>query len=156
LLADVTDQLKMSLAELRELARGIHPALLTDEGLLPAVDSIARRAQVPTKIVSIPTERYPVAVEAAAYYVIAEALTNAARHSAATEILVQVDRDEEWLQIEVSDDGRGGADPTHGSGLRGLEDRIVSIGGVLRISSPLGEGTCLLARIPITSTVAPE
>lgn len=148
LLKEVSDDLEETLAELRELARGIHPALLTDEGLGPAVESLARRAQIPTRVVSMPSGRFPPAVEAAGFFLISEALANATKHSAASEIVVKADADEGWLIVEVSDNGAGGADKEVGTGLRGLEDRIVALGGVLRLTSPSQGGTTVSARIP--------
>jgi len=148
LLKDMSDDLEETLAELRELARGIHPALLTDEGMGPAVESLARRAQIPTRVVSMPSARFPPPIEAAGFFLISEALANATRHSAATEIVVKAEADEAWLIVEVSDNGVGGADIGAGTGLRGLEDRIVSLRGVLRLTSPSQGGTTVSARIP--------
>ncbi|MFZ0015130.1 MAG: sensor histidine kinase [Acidimicrobiia bacterium] len=150
MLEDVSDDLEYTLGELRELARGIHPALLTDEGLGPAVQSIARRAHIPTRIVSMPADRLPAPVEAAGYFFISEALANAAKHSAATEVVVKAETDNSWLVVEVTDDGVGGADMSIGSGLRGLEDRIASLGGVLEVNSPKSSGTTVSARIPFS------
>jgi signal transduction histidine kinase len=149
LLEEVSTQLKETLTELRELARGIHPALLTDEGLGAAIESLARRAQVPTRILSIPRARFSTAVEAAAYFVVAEGLTNAAKHAGASEVVVRAETSEGSLRIQVSDDGVGGADIDGGSGLVGLEDRVVSLGGVFDIESPEGGGTTIMANIPL-------
>jgi signal transduction histidine kinase len=149
LLEEVSAQLKETLTELRELARGIHPALLTDEGLGAAIESLARRAQLPTRICSIPRERFPTAVEAAAYFVVAEGLTNAAKHAGASEVVVRAETSDGSLRIQVSDDGVGGADIDGGSGLGGLEDRVVSLGGVFDIESPDGGGTTIMATIPL-------
>jgi signal transduction histidine kinase len=149
LLEEVSAQLKETLTELRELARGIHPALLTDEGLGAAIETLARRAQVPTRILSIPRERFPAAVEAAAYFVVAEGLTNAAKHAGASEVVVRAETSDGSLRIQVSDDGVGGADIDGGSGLGGLEDRAVSLGGVFDIESPDGGGTTIMATIPL-------
>lgn len=149
LLEEVSTQLKETLTELRELARGIHPALLTDEGLGAAIESLARRAQVPTRILSIPRERFSTAVEAAAYFVVAEGLTNAAKHADASEVVVRAETSDGSLRIQVSDDGVGGADIDGGSGLGGLEDRVVSLGGVFDIESPEGGGTTIMATIPL-------
>jgi signal transduction histidine kinase len=149
LLEEVSAELKETLTELRELARGIHPALLTDEGLGPAIESLARRAQLPTRILSIPRERFPTAVEAAAYFVVAESLTNAAKHAGASEVVVRFQTGDGSLRIQISDDGVGGADIDGGSGLRGLEDRVVSLGGVFDMDSPDGDGTTITATIPL-------
>ncbi|MGH8926474.1 MAG: histidine kinase [Acidimicrobiia bacterium] len=149
LLEEVSGELKETLTELRELARGIHPALLTDEGLGPAIESLARRAQLPTRILSIPRERFPTAVEAAAYFVVAESLTNAAKHAGASEVVVRFQTGDGSLRIQISDDGVGGADIDRGSGLRGLEDRVVSLGGVFDMDSPDGDGTTITATIPL-------
>jgi signal transduction histidine kinase len=149
LLEEVSVELKETLTELRELARGIHPALLTDEGLGAAIESLALRAQVPTRILSIPRERFPTAVEAAAYFVVAEGLTNAAKHASASEVVVRAETSDGSLRIQVSDDGVGGADLDGGSGLGGLEDRVVSLGGVFDIDSPDGAGTTIMATIPL-------
>jgi signal transduction histidine kinase len=150
LLNDVSTDLAETLGELRELARGVHPALLTDQGLGPAIDSIARRAQIPTRVVSMPKERLPPPVEAAGYFLVSEGLTNAARHSSAKEVVVRAEVRNGWLTIEVSDDGVGGAHMGAGTGLNGLEDRVVSLGGVLRLTSPVNGGTTVGARIPTT------
>jgi signal transduction histidine kinase len=150
LLKDMSDDLEETLAELRELARGIHPALLTDEGMGPAVESLARRAQIPTRVVSMPSARFSPPIEAAGFFLISEGLANATKHSAATEIVVKAEANENWLIVEVSDNGVGGAHTGAGTGLRGLEDRIVSLGGVLKLNSPLQGGTTVSARIPTT------
>jgi signal transduction histidine kinase len=150
LLKDMSDDLEETLAELRELARGIHPALLTDEGMGPAVESLARRAQIPTRVVSMPSARFSPPIEAAGFFLISEGLANATKHSAATEIVVKAEANENWLIVEVSDNGVGGAHTGAGTGLRGLEDRIVSLGGVLKLNSPSQGGTTVSARIPTT------
>lgn len=149
LLEEVSAELKETLTELRELARGIHPALLTDEGLGAAIESLALRAQVPTRILSIPRERFPTAVEAAAYFVVTEGLTNAAKHAGASEVVVRAETSDGSLRIQVSDDGVGGANINGGSGLGGLEDRVVSLGGVFDMESPDGAGTTIRATIPL-------
>jgi signal transduction histidine kinase len=148
LLEEVSDDLEQTLAELRELARGIHPALLTDEGLGPAVRSLVRRAQIPTRIVSMPSARFPPPVEAAVFFLISEALANAAKHSAATEIEIKAEADKDWLTVEVSDNGVGGADAEIGTGLRGLKDRVVALGGVVQLDSPSQGGTTIRVKIP--------
>jgi PAS domain S-box-containing protein len=147
-LADAGDELALALAELRELARGLHPAVLTDRGLRAAVEMLAARAPVPVEIVDIPNTRLPEPVEAAAYYLIAEALTNVAKYSEASTVRVGVAASEASVLVEVSDDGVGGADPESGSGLRGLADRVEALGGSLAVVSPAGAGTSLRAEIP--------
>jgi signal transduction histidine kinase len=146
-LDDAGDELLAAVDELRELARGIHPAVLTEEGLRIAVASLARRTAIPVEVEVTVDGRLPVAVETTAYYVVAEALTNVSRHSGARIATVKVDRSNGHLEIKVSDDGMGGADANKGSGLRGLADRLDAVAGTLAIdSSP--EGTTLKARIP--------
>jgi PAS domain S-box-containing protein len=147
-LADAGDELALALAELRELARGLHPAVLTDHGLRAAVEMLARRAPVPVEIADIPDERLPAPVEAAAYYLIAEALTNVAKYAHATTARIRVAVRDGRVFVEVSDDGVGGADAAGGSGLRGLADRVEALGGSLEVVSPAGAGTALLAEIP--------
>ncbi len=134
--------------ELRELARGIHPAVLSDRGLDAALSGLAERAPLPVEIVETPHERLPTAVESASYFVIAEALTNVARYAEAEEATVRVTRSNGVVEVEVSDDGVGGADPAAGTGLRGLEDRVAALDGELTVHSPEGEGTTVTARIP--------
>jgi PAS domain S-box-containing protein len=147
-LADAGDQLTLALAELRELARGLHPAVLTDRGLRPAVEMLAGRAPVPVEVGEIPDERLPEPVEAAAYYLIAEALTNVAKYAQASAVRVRVSASDARVLVEVSDDGVGGADPGAGSGLCGLADRVEALGGSLDVVSPVGAGTALRAEIP--------
>ena len=134
--------------ELRELARGIHPAVLTDRGLGAALDALASRAPLPVELGDIPAERLPEPVEAAAYFVVAEALTNVARYADATHAAVTVARSNGRLLVEVRDDGVGGADPAAGSGLRGLADRVAALDGRLDVSSPPGSGTVVRAEVP--------
>jgi signal transduction histidine kinase len=147
-LARAQDELAEATAELRELARGIHPALLSDRGLEAAVDALAGRAPVPVEVASMPRERLPAPVEAAAYFVVAEALTNVARYSEASRAEVRVARDDGHVTVEVADDGVGGADPDGGSGLRGLADRVAALDGRLDVTSASGSGTTVRAVIP--------
>ena len=140
-------ELSAGLGELRELARGIHPAVLTERGLEPALASLAARAPVPATINARPG-RLPAAVETAAYFVVAEALTNVAKYADATAAEVTLRRDDGHVVIDVEDDGVGGADPAAGSGLRGIEDRVAALDGRLQIESPAGGGTRLHAVIP--------
>jgi PAS domain S-box-containing protein len=146
-LTDANDQLALALDELRELARGLHPAVLSDRGLRAAVETLTGRLPIPVEA-DIPTARLPEAVEAAAYYLIAEALTNVTKYARATRVGVQVTTSAASTVVEVSDDGVGGADPAAGSGLRGLADRVEALGGSLEIVSADGAGTSLRAEIP--------
>jgi signal transduction histidine kinase len=152
-LEDARDEVALALEELRELARGLHPAVLTDHGLRAAVEMLAGRAPVPVEIAEVPGDRLPEPVEAAAYYLIAEALTNVAKYARASAVRVRVAADDAGVLVEVSDDGIGGADPAGGSGLRGLADRVEALGGSLDVVSPAGAGTSLRARIPPASNV---
>jgi signal transduction histidine kinase len=141
-------ELKTSLAELRELARGIHPPLLTEQGLAPALRSLASRAPVPVTLTAEDRERLPGQVEIAAYFVVAEALANVAKYAQATEATVAVRRTNGQVTVDVTDDGVGGADATQGSGLRGLTDRVAALDGTLAVDSPVGGGTRLHVEIP--------
>jgi signal transduction histidine kinase len=147
-LGEAAQELKEALAELRELAQGLHPAILTRSGLAAAVRAAARRAQVPTELTEAPEERFSPDVEAAAYYVVSEALANAGKHASATHARVSIRRSDEALHVQVADDGAGGADPAAGSGLTGLADRVAALGGTLRVTSPLGAGTVVTAELP--------
>jgi signal transduction histidine kinase len=148
--AAIADGLTTALAELRELARGIHPSILVDEGLAPALRSLSERSAVPVRLLAIPPERFEPAIEAVAYFVISEALANAAKHASAEEVSLAVRPADGLLLVEISDDGKGGADP-EGSGLRGLADRVAAVDGRLRVDSPPGRGTSVLAEIPCVS-----
>jgi signal transduction histidine kinase len=140
------DELAAATAELRELARGIHPAVLTEGGLEPALAGLAGRVPLPVEIAGPPAERLPPAVEAAAYFAVAEALTNVVRHARATRVEVSVRRRGDRLVVRVRDDGRGGARP--GGGLRGLADRAAALGGAFSLESPAGGGTTVRAELP--------
>jgi signal transduction histidine kinase len=142
-------ELTTALGELRELARGIHPAVLADRGLGPALEALAGRSPVPVRLAEMPHERLPVAIEAAAYYVVAEALTNVVKYAGASEATIAVRRDNGAAVVEVRDDGVGGADPGRGSGLQGLADRVAALDGSLVLDSPTGSGTRLRAEIPV-------
>jgi signal transduction histidine kinase len=148
LLDGAGDELEAALGELRELARGIHPAVLSDRGLDTALETLARRSAVPVELGSLPAGRLPEAVELAAYYVVAEALTNVAKYASATHARVDVERLNGRLLVRVADDGVGGADPEVGTGLRGLADRLAVIEGRLEIDSEPGRGTTVTAKIP--------
>jgi signal transduction histidine kinase len=148
MLGEAIQELDTSLSELRELARGIHPAVLTDHGLEPALQALASRAPVPVTVQADPEERLPGPVESAAYFVVSEALANVAKYARATEASVVVRRMDSRVTVDVSDDGIGGADVNRGSGLRGLTDRIAALDGTLSLESPSGGGTHLHAEIP--------
>jgi signal transduction histidine kinase len=148
LLSGAGEELDSALEELRELARGIHPAVLTDRGLGTALETLASRAPVPVELAELPDLRLPEAVELAAYFVVAEALTNVAKYAHATHAKVEVARENGRLTVEVEDDGIGGANPEHGTGLRGLADRIAVLEGRLEIDSETGRGTTVRAQIP--------
>jgi signal transduction histidine kinase len=147
-LDDVTGELSRALADLRDLARGIHPAVLTDGGLRPALLSLAERSPVPAHVAGAPSERLPPTVEATAYFIVSEALANAAKHAGACSVTITVARCDEHLEVGVVDDGVGGADPARGSGLCGLADRAAAVRGTLSVESPPGGGTRVMARIP--------
>jgi signal transduction histidine kinase len=149
LLQAARHELTAALAELRELARGIHPAVLTERGLPYALNTLAERAPVEVTLDLQVDRRPPPAIEAAAYYVVAEGLANVAKYAKATSASVEVKMDHRRLSVVVTDDGVGGADPSTGSGLRGLEDRVQAFGGSLRVISRAGEGTKLLAELPV-------
>ncbi len=140
-------ELDLALADLRELARGLHPTVLTEEGLSAAVEALADRSPVPITA-SVRSGRLPSTVEATAYFVVAEALTNVVKYAAASNAGVHIDEADGVLTVEVTDDGVGGADARHGSGLRGLEDRVSAAGGVLTVRSDPGAGTTVRAEIP--------
>jgi signal transduction histidine kinase len=141
-------ELAAGLAELRELARGIHPAVLTERGLDPALESLAARAPLPVSVSASLDGRLPPAVEAAAYFVVMEALTNVAKYSRASAAQVTVEHQNGHVTVDVHDDGVGGADPEAGSGLAGLADRVAALGGRLLVESPPGGGTVVRAELP--------
>jgi signal transduction histidine kinase len=146
-LAQAAEELQAALSELRQLARGIHPAILTQQGLGAAVESLARQAPLPVEV-AVAAQRYTPAVETAAYFVISEALTNVAKYAHATAATVTVKPANGWLIVDITDDGIGGADPAKGSGLNGLADRVAALGGLLQIDSPPGRGTQVRAELP--------
>jgi PAS domain S-box-containing protein len=148
-------ELSLALQELRELARGLHPAVLTDRGLEPALEAVADRAPLPVEIQVESEERLPTAVEVAIYYVTSEALTNVAKYAGATAASVTVRRLDGQVIVEVADDGKGGADPEGGTGLRGLADRVEALDGRLRVESPPGGGTRIVAAIPLAEVREP-
>jgi signal transduction histidine kinase len=143
-----TSQLKQALSELRDLAQGIHPAVLSRAGIGPALRVLAELSPIPVEIQDVPTSRYPESVEAAVYFVVSEALTNAAKHSGARRVDVSVRQQDDRLCVDVRDDGLGGAAPGNGSGLIGMADRVSVLGGKLEIASPSAAGTLVHAEIP--------
>ena len=148
ILGGAQTELAQALEELRELARGIHPAVLTDRGLRAALETLVARAPLPVEL-DAPQERLSPDVEAAAYYVIAESLTNIAKYARASSADVVVERTNGKLVVIVSDDGIGGADPGKGSGLSGLADRVAVLDGTLVVKSPVHGGTTIRAEIPL-------
>jgi signal transduction histidine kinase len=149
LLAGAQDELAASLRELRELARGLHPTVLSERGLSAALQALSTRAPLPVDVDVELEERLIAPVETAAYFVVAEALTNVAKHAAATGAAVTVGREGADIVVEVSDDGAGGADPDGGTGLSGLAERVEALDGRLLIDTPPCAGTTLRAEIPI-------
>jgi signal transduction histidine kinase len=148
-LSQAAEGLAGVLSELQEVSRGIHPAILSQGGLGPAVKALARRSPVPVELDVRAPGRLPEPVEVAAYYVVAEALANVAKHARASVACVDVDLRDGTLYLRVRDDGVGGADPGRGSGLTGLNDRVAALGGTMRVDSPLGQGTSLTVTLPI-------
>jgi len=148
LLNDASQEVILAIDELRELAHGIHPSELRDLGLARAVRSIALRSTLPIQVVELPDVRLDPSAEAAAYFLVSEALANARKHAHAGAVTVRAATRGGILQVEIADDGIGGAHPTPGSGLEGLADRVEAVGGTLRIDSPAGMGTRVLASIP--------
>jgi signal transduction histidine kinase len=151
LLDSALEQLQAGLRDLRELAAGIHPRILSDRGLGAAVQALAARSMVPVELGPLPADRLPPAVEATAYFVVAEALTNAAKHARCDRAEVGVWVEDGSVIVEVRDDGVGGADASSGSGLRGLADRVSAFGGELEVESPVGQGTTIRARLALTA-----
>ena len=136
---------------LREISRGIHPAILSKAGLGPAFKALSRRSALPVELDLRAERRLPEPVEVAAYYVVSEAITNAAKHANASVVTVELDAQDTVLRLVIRDDGVGGADPSQGSGLVGLADRIEALGGRLEITSPASRGTTLSIEIPVES-----
>ena len=155
-LGRVATGLKDALADLRELSRGIHPAILAEAGLGPALRALARRSRVPVKLDVRIEDRLPERIEVTAFYILSEALTNAAKHANATVVHVDVDATHSAVRLAVRDDGVGGADPARGSGLLGLYDRVEAAAGTITIHSPIGEGTELLVELPLRPVPAPD
>jgi signal transduction histidine kinase len=151
LLAEAHGEAKQALGELRTLARGIHPAVLTDRGLGPALSALAGRSGVPVDVDISVSQRLPTAVESTAYFVVSEALTNVTRHAAATQATVSVVEEADRVVVEIVDDGVGGADPSRGTGLAGLASRVDSVDGRLVVDSPEGGPTTVRAELPCAS-----
>jgi signal transduction histidine kinase len=145
---DAHEEAKRALTELRGFIRGLHPAVLDDRGLDAALSGIAARAPLPVSVRVEVTGRCSPTVEAVAYFVVSEALTNVARHAQANRAEVVVEQVGDRLRVTVRDDGRGGASPDHGSGLRGLAQRVASVDGTLRVESPAGGPTVIVAELP--------
>jgi signal transduction histidine kinase len=149
LVAQTIGQLQRAHDELRELARGLHPRVLAEGGLRPALAALVADIPLPVELAAVPEVRLAEPAEAAAYFVVAEALTNVVKYAQASQAVVRVAHDEEWLWVEIEDDGVGGADPGGGSGLRGLADRVEAQRGRLEVESPAGRGTTVRARIAL-------
>jgi signal transduction histidine kinase len=149
LIAQAREEAQHAIGELRELAGGIHPAVLSDLGLCAALEALAARAPVPVEVRGGVSESLLPAVEAAAYFVTSEALANVAKYAQASEASVYVSLEQGCLRLQVRDDGVGGADPSNGSGLRGLKDRVDALDGTLELDSPPGAGTTLTVEIPV-------
>ena len=148
LIKNAGDEAGLALSELRDLARGIHPAILTNRGLAAALEDLASRASVPVEVAEAPRQRHPDQVEAAAYFVVSECLANVDKHAGATAATVAVREEDGCLTVSVVDDGAGGA-ALDGSGLQGLRDRVGALAGTLEVDSPIGEGTRVTAAIPL-------
>jgi signal transduction histidine kinase len=148
-LSGVTDELNSVFEELREISHGIHPAILSKGGLVPALRALRRRSVIPIELEVDAQPRLPEPVEVAAYYVVSEALANAVKHARASVVRVELVAGDTIVRLAVDDDGVGGANPGQGSGLVGLRDRIEALGGTLRVTSPVGHGTRLLIEIPL-------
>jgi signal transduction histidine kinase len=149
LIAQAREEAQLAVKELRELARGIHPAVLSDRGLGAALEALAARAPVPVEVSGVPSSPLRPAVEAAAYFVTAEALTNVAKYAQASEAFVRLRIERDRLCVQIADDGVGGANPATGSGLRGLRDRVDALDGQLEVHSPPGGGTTVAVEIPV-------
>jgi signal transduction histidine kinase len=149
LIAQARDEAQAAVKELRELARGIHPAVLSDHGLGPALEALASRAPVPVDVSGVPECALAHDIEACAYFVTAEALTNVAKYAHASFASVELTLEDDRLRVQVRDDGVGGADPSVGTGLRGLRDRVDALDGDLAVESPPGGGTTVTVEVPV-------
>jgi signal transduction histidine kinase len=148
-LDQLTDVVAETLDELRDLARGVHPAILVEAGLGSALRGLAQRSALPVRLHVHADGRLPAESEATAYYVVSEAFANAVKHASASAVDIRVEAAEGTLTVQVSDDGVGGADISRGSGLTGIRDRVEAVGGTLAVHSPVGSGTVLTARLPL-------
>jgi len=148
-LTDAAAEVVAALDELREVSHGIHPALLSEGGLGPALRALSRRSAIPVELDVSVAGRLPHTVEATGYYVVSEALTNAVKHARASVVRVVADQSHAALRLSIRDDGVGGADPTRGSGLIGLTDRVEAMGGTILVESPVGSGTALFVSVPL-------
>jgi len=149
LVSHARQEAQLAIKELRELARGIHPAVLSDHGLGAALEALASRAPVPVTVSGVPDDPLPHEVEVAAYFFTAEALTNVAKYARASEASVELTVECGLLRVQVCDDGVGGADPSTGSGLRGLHDRVDALDGRLELHSPPAGGTSVTVELPL-------
>jgi signal transduction histidine kinase len=149
LLKQAREEAQAAVKELRELARGIHPAVLSDHGLGPALEALASRAPIPVDVSGVPEGELSHEVEVCAYFVTAEALTNVAKYAHASSASVELELDDGHLRVRVRDDGVGGADINSGTGLRGLRDRVDALDGGLEVESPPGGGTTVTAEVPL-------
>jgi signal transduction histidine kinase len=152
-LSRVAEGLTSALSNLREIAHGVHPAILAEGGLGPALKTLVRRSPLSVELAVRADARLPEPVEVAAYYVVSETLTNAAKHAHASVVRVDVHAVERLLRLSVSDDGDGGADPARGSGLVGLKDRVEALGGTISVKSPLGAGTSVDVELPLADEI---
>jgi signal transduction histidine kinase len=150
LIAQAREEAQLAVKELRELARGIHPAVLSDRGLEPALEALAARAPIPVTVEGVPADPLPTDVEAAVYFVTSEALTNVAKYAHADEASIRVAVEDGRLRLEICDDGVGGAETSAGTGLSGLCDRVEALDGSLTVASPRGGGTMVKVEIPLT------
>jgi signal transduction histidine kinase len=146
----VAEGLTGAVEELREMSRGIHPAILTEGGLSPALKALGRRSDVRVKLDLGYEGRLPDQVEVAAYYIVSEGLTNASKHASAKRVWVSLQVEDDTLRLSIRDDGVGGADPSRGSGLIGLKDRLEALGGTIKLESPPGAGTWIDVEIPVS------
>jgi signal transduction histidine kinase len=153
-LARAVEGLTSVLDELREIARGIHPAILAEGGLGPALRTLSRRSAIPVELDVSAELELPDGVEVAAYYIVSEVLTNAAKYAHASIVHVAVEAQDQVLRVSIRDDGQGGADPARGSGLLGLKDRAEAMGGTMSLESPPGMGTSLLVELPLDAAMA--
>jgi signal transduction histidine kinase len=152
----VAGEVNAVIDELREISRGIHPAVLSEGGLGPALRTLGRRSAIHVELHDVTEERLPEPVEVAAYYVVSEALTNAAKHANASRVDIEADVQDNSLRLSIRDDGAGGANPASGSGLIGLRDRVEALGGSIGIDSPPGHGTHVVVRLPLKLDLTPD